>query len=187
MILIIELLLKKSANIYDVDNFGRSAMHYANRRNAQDILIKHAKELEEKGLDGAVQALLRMRNHSGETPLDFMKDAQDILIKTAKELEEKGLDGAVQARLSMGDYSGTTLLEFMNIICPDDMLYLESQLEEATARNGRVMYDFVGSDTANLDGTHEEAAGYKEWIQSRRQQLENDYKAVIRMNVQRDA
>ena len=48
LILIIEFLLKKGANIYDADNYGRSAMHYAYRRNAQDLLIKHAKEWERR-------------------------------------------------------------------------------------------------------------------------------------------
>lgn len=146
LILTIELLLKESASIYDVDILGGSAINYAHHRNTQDILIKHAKGLEEKGLDGAVQALLRMRDYSAQTPLDFIKQRS-----------------------------------------PDDIPYLESQLEEATVRNGKVMYDVVGSDPTNLDWNREKAAGYKEWIQRRLQQLENDYKAVIRMNVQRDA
>lgn len=73
LIPIIELLPKRRANIHDADKYGRSAMHYAHRRNAQDLLIKHAKRLEEKGLDGAVQALLRMMHYSDRTPLDVMK------------------------------------------------------------------------------------------------------------------
>ena len=51
----------------------------------------------------------------------------------------------------MRDYSAQTPLDFIKKKSPNDIPYLESQLEEATVRNGKVIYDFVGSDTPNLE------------------------------------
>ena len=129
LILIIELLLRKSANIYHFADFSGSAMDFAHRRNV--LLAKYAKDLEDEVLVGAFRAVRRMKDYSGKNPLDFN-------------------------------------------ISPGDITYLESQLEAVIARNFKVVCDFVDSETPKLDGNREEAAGYKEWIERRRQQLEND-------------
>lgn len=69
--------------MYDVDLLGQSPMHLATNRSAQDLLIKHAVKLEEKGLKGGVQGLLRMRCDPGISPIDVHARYLNYLLEEA--------------------------------------------------------------------------------------------------------
>jgi hypothetical protein len=70
---IIKQLLVHGANLFATDTQGYGIMHFANIVFVQKLLIDHAKVLEAKGLRGSVQRLLRIRNTSGQTPVDVSK------------------------------------------------------------------------------------------------------------------
>ena len=111
--LIIELLLRKGANIYDADKMGRTPMHFAKSRNEQELLIRHAKRLEKRGLIGGVQALLRMRDYNGATPSQFI--SPDIYAHDTQYLREQLKEAT--------DHDGKVMYDFTD---PNNIVALQA-------------------------------------------------------------
>lgn len=87
----IQILLQHGASIFEIDNIPRSLLHWAAvsyEPVLSSLIIEQAKQLEESGLIGSVQRLLRARNNRGQTPIDWAS------IRHKKHLQGE-LDAAV--------------------------------------------------------------------------------------------
>ena len=137
----IQILLQYGASIFEIDDFPRSLMHWATVSYEpvlsshiiepvfSSLIIEQAKRLEESGLIGSVQRLLRARNHRGATPIDwariwqkkYLQDELDaaVLRDGGKIMYDSGTPDIVQ--LSEGHLNQESLMEYFKFsnIFPD--------------------------------------------------------------------
>lgn len=74
------ILLQRGVNIFAMDHDGLSATHlvkWSNTPALYRLFIEHVNHLEESGLIGSVQRLLRARDNRGNTPIDHARPPHD--------------------------------------------------------------------------------------------------------------
>jgi hypothetical protein len=155
---IFKVLLINGANLFAANYDGRGMMHFTSERFAQELLIDHARRLEEKGLSVSVQRLLRITNTRGQTPLDAAKPGD------VPYLEDE-LSQAVQ-RDSRVMYD----FEFIDI----PALNSGAMTRDDLLKYLLIQNDWTDPDYENV-AFHGALRQYREWLAGRTLELKKQY------------
>lgn len=164
----IRILLQGGANIFHIDESGDSLMHYVAYSRISVLFrlyVDHAKQLEESGLIGSVQRLLRVRDLRGETPIDSASQPH------AEYLQDT-LDEAVARN------GGKIMYDFDT---PEIAKISEGHVEkELLIRYLKNRASFLPNSRhvdLNIDSYKEAARQYITWLKHRNRELEEQYEA----------
>lgn len=157
----IRILLKRGANIFEFVN-GSSNMHWVAISGLYalfDLIVEHAKELERSGLPGSVQRLLRARDHFGYTPEEVPpgKYLPDQLVLAMERNDNKimyDFDNPNVAEIREGRVSKPVLMEYLR--------------------------DSSTANQLDVGILKEGAKQYRDWIDHRHRELEEEYEAKKR-------
>ena len=158
----IQLLLKHGANLYEVSSFGLPSIHTvvkSNNTKLLELLINHTIRLENDGVHGSTQRLLRMKNRTGQTPEDY---ATPTVTKYLKDqlIEAVERDGNIMYEFGDADIPGIRLGHI-------DETELKVFLSNPRAEQFAPKYFRL----------HEIASDYRRWCEKRYNDLDREYKA----------
>jgi hypothetical protein len=182
---IIRVLVAIGADVFVCDRGGTSIMHLAAETGELSLIrlfLRPAVQLEEKGLHGSVQRLIRARDREDKVPSDYADT--DVAELLEKELSDAVLrDGGV-----MYDFDTDPIREMRAHRKDFDLDFIR----EMRARHDNVVasdgLSFDSDDSENshnseeLENSRSEAFDLelRRWIGLRRQELEQDYKTQER-------
>ena len=158
---VLHILLQRGANIFKLSERGWSALHIAAHFDCLElatVLVGSAKQLEDRGLTGSVQRLLRMIDKSGQSSKDLNKGALARYLR--KELKD-----AVT-------YNGNTIMyDFGNSHVPE---ISEGYVNELILM--RILHDWFNSRfTIGDEHVAKAFEQYQSWHRSRYRELDEEY------------
>ena len=160
----IPVLLQHGVHIFETNVDGLSLLHVAALSGEPELsrlFVEHAHRLEESGLIGTVQRLLRVRNFQGLTPLDC-----------ATSWHKTYLQDELNAAVLRND--GKIMYEFGT---PHITEISHGYIDEELFMDYLKGFYTPPKQNTNQDSYEKAATEYRAWLNHRRKELDEQYEA----------
>ena len=172
----IQILLSRGANIFEFGSLdGRSIMHIAVESKdptLPSLFVERAVQLEESGLVGSIQRLLRGRDLWGETLLGFALNLHTEYLQDVLDAAVIRNNGKI-----MYDFDNPNITQISEGWVQKELLWQYLKRSSPFSVSLRLNSDDEFSEQENLDATSykEAAEEYRAWLTQRWQELDSEY------------